>query len=94
MRYISWLLKAALFVLVLSFAVKNTDTVTVHYYLGYDWQAPLVVVGLIFFCGGAAIGILAGLSHLFRLRREIGVLKRELRTQNRIRDAAPPPDAV
>ena len=38
MRYFLWLLKFALFVLVLSFAVKNTDTVAVRYYLGYEWQ--------------------------------------------------------
>ena len=94
MRYILWFLKFALFILILSFAVKNTDTVTVHYYLGYDWQAPLVVVALVFFSVGALIGILASLVHLFRLRREIGVLKRELRTQASPRDTAPPPDAI
>jgi putative membrane protein len=93
MRYILWLLKFALFVLVLSFAVKNTDTVMLHYYLGYNWEAPLVVVALIFFCVGAVAGILASLTHLFRLRREVSALKRELRAQARISDTAPP-DAV
>jgi len=93
MRYILWFLKFVLFILILSFAVKNTDTVTVHYYLGYDWQAPLVVVALVFFSVGAVIGILASLGHLFRLRREISALKRELRAQAS-RDTVPPPDAV
>lgn len=36
MRYVIWILKFVLFVLVLSFAVKNTDTVTVRYYLGNE----------------------------------------------------------
>lgn len=94
MRYLLWFLKFALFVLILSFAVKNTDTVTVHYYLGYDWQAPLVVVALVFFSVGALTGILASLLHLFRLRREIGSLTRELRSHAGTREAAPPPDAV
>lgn len=94
MRYILWFLKFVVFVLVLSFAVKNTDTVTVYYYLGHDWQAPLVVVALLFFIVGAVIGVLASLSHLFRLRREISTLKRELRTQARIRDTTPPPDVA
>ena len=62
MRYLLWLLKFALFVLILSFAVKNTDTVWVRYYLGYEWQAPLVLVLLVFFCLGAAVGIIASLS--------------------------------
>ena len=35
MRYLLWLFKFALFVLVLSFAIKNTETVTVRYYLGH-----------------------------------------------------------
>ncbi len=92
MRYILWVFKFAVFVLVLSFAAKNTDTVTLHYYLGYDWQAPLVVVALIFFSAGAVIGILAALGHLFRLRREVSALKRKLRDQARSGSASPPQD--
>ena len=97
MRYLLWLLKFALFVLILSFAVKNTDTVWVRYYLGYEWQAPLVLVLLVFFCLGAAVGIVASLAHLFRQRREIVALKRELRVQGRTGGGSPPvnpPDAA
>ena len=83
MRYLLWLLKFALFVLVLSFAVKNTEMVTVRYYLGHEWQAPLIFVLLLFFCVGAAFGILASLTHLFRQRREIVALKRDVRKQAR-----------
>ena len=96
MRYLLWLLKFALFVLVLSFAVKNTEMVTVRYYLGHEWQAPLIFVLLLFFCAGTAVGILASLTYLFRQRREIVALKRELRKQPRSGgDNAPAPsDAV
>lgn len=90
MRYLLWLLKFALFVLILSFAVKNTDAVWVRYYLGYEWQAPLVLVLLVFFCLGAAVGIAATLTHLFRQRREIVALKRELRVQGRAGGETPP----
>jgi uncharacterized integral membrane protein len=82
MRYFLWLLKFALFVLILSFAVKNTDTVAVRYYLGQEWQAPLVLVLLVFFCLGIAVGIIASLGHLFRQRRQIATLKSELRAQS------------
>ena len=95
MRYLLWLLKFALFMLVLSFAVKNTEMVTVRYYLGHEWQGPLVFVLLIFFCIGTAVGVVASFTHLFRQRREIAALKHELRTQARSGgDAAPanPPD--
>lgn len=81
MRYLLWLLKFALFVLILSFAVKNTETVSVRYYLGQEWQAPLVLVLLVFFCLGVAVGIVASLTHLFRQRRQIAALQRELRAQ-------------
>ncbi|MBX9811947.1 MAG: LapA family protein [Burkholderiales bacterium] len=97
MRYLLWLFKFALFVLVLSFAIKNTETVTVRYYLGHEWQAPLVFVLLVFLCAGIAIGIVASLTYLFRQRREIIALKRELRTQTGSGgDAASanPPDAA
>jgi putative membrane protein len=83
MRYLLWLLKFLLFILILSFAVKNTDTVVVRYYLGYEWQAPLVLVLLVVFCLGVVIGIIANFTHTFRQRREIVALKRELRAQAR-----------
>ena len=59
MRYLGWILKLALFVLVFSFAVKNTDTVAVRYYLGVEWQTPLIFALLVAFCAGAAFGIAA-----------------------------------
>lgn len=79
MRYLLWILKFALFVLVLAFAVKNTDPVTVRYYFGGEWQAPLVFVLLVAFAVGLALGLLAGLAQLFRQRREIAALKAQLR---------------
>ena len=78
MRYLLWLLKFALFVLVLAFAVKNTDPVTVRYYFGGQWQAPLVFVLLVAFCDGVAAGLGAGLTQVFRQRRKIAALRREL----------------
>ena len=41
MRYVAWILKFLLFVLVLTFAVRNTEMVTVRYFLGWEWQSPL-----------------------------------------------------
>ena len=76
MRYLLWTVRFIVFVLVLSFAVKNGDSVTVRYYLGAEWQAPLIFVLLVTFCAGAAFGVLACLGQLFRQRREIARLKR------------------
>jgi uncharacterized integral membrane protein len=88
MRFFLWVLKVALFLLVLSFAVKNTDMVTVRYYLGYEWQAPLVLVLLVFFCLGALVGIAASLGQMLRQRRSAQALRRELSARG---PAAPVP---
>jgi uncharacterized integral membrane protein len=79
MRYLLWILKLALFAVVLAFAVKNTELVTVRYYFGGEWQSPLIFVLLVAFCAGMALGIAAALSSLFRQRREIALLKGKLR---------------
>ena len=79
MRYLSWLFKIILFLLLLGFAVKNTETAVLRYYLGYEWPAPLVLILLVFFCAGAAVGVIASLSYIFKQRRKMLSLKRELR---------------
>lgn len=76
MTYLGWIFKFALFVLVLTFAVKNTDVVTVRYYFGGEWRTPLVFALLVAFCVGVAVGLMAGLAQLVRQRREIAALKR------------------
>ena len=75
MRYVSGFLKIVLFLFLLSFAVKNSDVVVLRYYLGYQWQTPLVLVLLIFFALGAATGVMACLGYLFRQRRELQRLR-------------------
>lgn len=89
MQYFLWVIKAALFILILSFAIVNTDPVTVRYYLGYQWQAPLVLVLLVAVCIGALVGLLAGLFQALRLRRQVAALQRELRAVQQS-SAAPP----
>jgi putative membrane protein len=71
MKVIFWIIKLLLFFIALAFAVKNTDLVTVRYYLGVQWQGPLIFVILVTFCLGAVAGVLASLGHIVRLRGEI-----------------------
>jgi len=79
MRILLLLLKIAVFVLLLGFAFKNTDSVAVRYFLGLEWQAPLVFVLLVFFAIGLAAGVLASLGIIVKQRRQILELKRDLR---------------
>ncbi len=83
MRYLSWFLGLVLFLLALGFAVKNSELITLRYYLGYQSQAPLALVALIFLGAGAVLGVVASLGFVFRQRREILALKRELRQKAR-----------
>jgi len=79
MRILLLVLKIAVFVLLLGFAFKNTDSVVVRYFLGVEWQAPLVIVLLVFFATGIAVGVLGILGIVLRQRRQILELRRDLR---------------
>jgi uncharacterized integral membrane protein len=84
MRYLIWTLRAVLFLLLLGFAVKNDQPVTLRYFFGYEWQTSLVVVLLCFFTVGVVIGLLAMLSMLYRQRRELSAARRELQLKNKL----------
>ena len=84
MKYLIWLFRAILFLVLLSFAVKNDQPVVLRYFFGYEWHASLVLVLLLFFAAGAAIGMLAVLSNLLRQRKEIAALKKELHLKNKM----------
>ncbi len=74
----------AIFLLLLGFAVKNSDSVAMRYFLGLEWHAPLVLMLFAFFAAGAALGVSASLMIMVRQRREILGLKREIRGLTRV----------
>ena len=76
MRVFTWAILIALFVVLLAFAAKNTDPVTLRFYFDLDWQAPLVALLLAFFVGGVVLGLLAMLGTWYAQRREIARLQR------------------
>ena len=87
MRALAWTLRIILFLALFLFALKNTDSVSLRLYFDQVWRAPLILVLLLFFAAGAAIGVLATLTTVFRQRRDIARLQRELR--DRSRDESP-----
>ena len=103
MRYVTWTIRIAVFLFLLAFAVKNTDPVTLRFYFELAWQAPLIVLLLVFFAAGAAFGLAAALSTIFAQRRRIVEFKRaeelrksaaQLAVQPAVQpsvDAVPPP---
>ena len=80
----AWLL---LFLLLLAFAAKNTEPVTLRFYFELGWQIPLVLLLLAFFAAGAAFGLIAALGTLLRQRREILRLRREARSTAQAQEA-------
>ena len=54
MKYLLWFLRVLLFLVLLGFAIKNTDPVAVRFYLGGAWEAPLVFVLLVAFVVGCS----------------------------------------
>ena len=58
-RYLGLALKLLVFLLVLGFALKNSQTVIFNAYLGQVWQAPLIVMLGLAFVLGVLTGVLA-----------------------------------
>jgi uncharacterized integral membrane protein len=84
MRYLVWLFRTALFLLVLGFAIKNDQPIVLNYFFGYEWKASLVVVLLSFFSAGVLIGVLSMFASLFSQRRELAALKREVQLNQKL----------
>jgi lipopolysaccharide assembly protein A len=84
MRYFNWIIRIVLFIVLLGFAVKNDQPITLRYFFGFEWQSSLVLVLLIFFVVGAAVGVLAMFANVLQQRREIAALKRDIRVKNKL----------
>jgi uncharacterized integral membrane protein len=73
MRLVVWLFRAFIFFTLFAFALNNQHVATVRWFFGAQWQAPLVIVVLVAFASGAAVGVLAMLPGWWqRLRRRPG----------------------
>lgn len=79
MRYLVWILRLVIFIIVLLFALKNTAPVDVGLFADHVFsQVPLIVVMLAAFVLGVAFGLLMAATGMLRRRREINRLRREL----------------
>lgn len=92
MKWLMWFLRGILFLFLFGFAVKNDQLVTLHFFFGAQWQLPLVFVILLFFAGGAVLGVTATVASLLRQRREIGRLRRTRVTRGPPTQGLPVPD--
>jgi uncharacterized integral membrane protein len=70
MRILVWLARAFVFFTLFAFALNNQQPVTVNWFFGVSWSAPMVIVVLAAFAVGSATAVLAMLPSWWRLRRE------------------------
>ena len=69
LKPLQWILKAAIFFTLFAFALNNQHEVVVHFFFGTEWRAPLVLVVLIVFVMGVALGALAMVPRWWRQRQ-------------------------
>ena len=89
MRIVTWAIRIVVFVLLIAFAAKNVEPVTLRFYFDLALQAPLVVLLFAAFAVGALFGVLALLGTLLRQRRQIALLKRRVPPEEPARAPVP-----
>jgi len=69
MRVLLWAFRAFVFFTLFAFALNNEQPVVIHWFFGAQWRAPMVIVVLVVFAAGAALGVLAMVPSWWRHRR-------------------------
>lgn len=75
LRIVIRFLQLTTFLLILVFSSLNGHVVALHFFFGWEWQAPLILLLLVFFVAGALLAVLGCLPTLFTQRRELGKLR-------------------
>jgi lipopolysaccharide assembly protein A len=70
MRVLVWFFRALIFFTLFAFALNNQQGATVRWFFGVEWHAPMVIVVLVVFAAGCALGVLAMVPSWWRHRRE------------------------
>ena len=70
MRYLMWLLKAAIFFTLFAFALNNQQEAEVNFFFGTSWRAPLVLVVLAAFALGLLVGALGMVPRWWKHRSD------------------------
>jgi putative membrane protein len=90
MQALVWILRFAIVVVLVWFAVKNAQEVTLYGLPEQTLKAPLVFVLLVVFVAGVVIGLLAWVPTVIRQRREIARLRRTADKQAALASITPP----
>jgi lipopolysaccharide assembly protein A len=78
MQAFVWIIRLCIVLILVWFAVKNSQDVTIKGLPGQVWEAPLVFILLSVFIAGVVIGLLAWVPTVVRQRRELGRLRKSV----------------
>jgi uncharacterized integral membrane protein len=76
LKIIVWVVRIAFFLVVLTFSIRNTDSVTVKWLLGLETQVPLVMALLCALLLGAGLAWVSLLPSWIRARRNASIAMR------------------
>jgi uncharacterized integral membrane protein len=68
-RLLQWILKAAIFLIMLAFALNNREDVAVRFFWDLEWRAPMVLVLLTVFALGVVVGVAGMVPRWWQQRR-------------------------
>ena len=90
-RLLQWILKAAIFLTMLAFALNNREDVSVRFFWDMEWRAPMVLVLLAVFAIGVVVGVAGMVPRWWQQRR----LTKKVLQDNALATANKPnPEAV
>jgi uncharacterized integral membrane protein len=90
MRIVTWTIRLLLFLVLVAFAAKNVEPVTLRFYFDLALQTPLILALFGAFALGAVFGLLSLLGTVFRQRREISRLRSRAVPVEPVPPALPP----
>lgn len=67
-KLLVWLLRAAVFFFLFGLALKNSGMITLRFFFGHAWAAPVAAVILAAFAIGVVVGLTAA-SGIFRRKK-------------------------
>ncbi len=78
-RLAYWAAAAVIFLIAVSFALRNQVDVAINYYMGLHWEAPLYLILLAVFVIGIIAGYLASLRMVLQMQHQMVQAKKEVR---------------
>lgn len=88
MKALTWILRVALFLVVLTFSVRNTDTVIVRWLPGLEAKLPLILALLSAFVLGAVFAWLVLLPSWLKAKRNSSQATKKLAKAEKVQSQA------